>query len=449
MATLTQKRKISEFTGVAAVVLCSLALGKYVELYPTFQSLNEGVFIDFMKDLTEGNMTLSKVDLFLSSYALPLIMNVMNALLLLAYASIFGFLMDFVLFFRWKNILRLDEKVLLAPFKEEVFFLLRLYISALCIEFSSMFYYVSMWLYLAVTMVYIGFLHYKSSLLNHLKKTMVWTRLIILPAAVLFLLICVQGENENVAVFASIILLFVLIIEFAIVLFTLAAAALHSNFKSAQIGKEKIRHIFADQPDDYWLKKSELAKFIQQRNKANFRTAFYLLTILLLSIYLYFFFHVLYGGHKFDFVNQLVEFMFIFTFFVTLRFASRSYEIIKAFITDISDKGGKKTSLDGKDRLILAIRSLVEIAVLTAVIRTSYMLVHEKAHVHNLLEPLSFGTMVIHQLFHGIAAMAFNVSYSADDSLLLQFIHIVQLLVSLSLITLSIASYLSYKGTNK
>lgn len=146
-----------------------------------------------------------------------------------------------------------------------------------------------------------------------------------------------------------------------------------------------------------------------------------------------------------EFTSSIKNVLSIFTFFVTLRFSARAFEIVKAFIGDVLAKGPKRTSLDGMDRLSLAIHSLLEMVLLVTVIRIGYTLAFEADYLEQMLEPVSLFSMTLQQFFASIAAAAFNISYSMNDPFLFQAVHIVQLLVSLSLITLSIASYLSYK----
>ncbi|OJH20705.1 hypothetical protein BLX88_00475 [Bacillus obstructivus] len=206
----------------------------------------------------------------------------------------------------------------------------------------------------------------------------------------------------------------------------------------------------------------KLSNIIIIRNRQNLLISIYLILSLILSIFIFWFFYY-FLNIDFEHLNltQFKKFLLAFSLIILTRFVSRSYEIIIAFVRDITDKKSKKSSLDGKDRMILAIKSLIEITVTVAVIRASfelYLIVHELYYCNSLscspeqtiiIEPVSFLGFIAKNLFISIATMGFNISFPDNEKIIYQFIHIIQLIVSMSLITLSITTYISFDSEGK
>lgn len=187
--------------------------------------------------------------------------------------------------------------------------------------------------------------------------------------------------------------------------------------------------------------KNQKTKWIVDRNHFN----------LLNSCVLIFLFVVLASINSIiTFANQQTLYLIIFIL-VFVRLISRSIEIGVSFYKDvISPSHFKNTFLDGSNRINLAIISLLEITILVALL---YM-VGELYRQPSLILSTEFLGMFfeflyffILSLFKSLAIAIFNFSFTGgietyrllDIALLM--IHLIQVTISIILITLSIANY--------
>ncbi|MDT0192384.1 hypothetical protein [Exiguobacterium sp. BG5(2022)] len=132
-----------------------------------------------------------------------------------------------------------------------------------------------------------------------------------------------------------------------------------------------------------------------------------------------------------------------------IRLTYRSSEICRAFYFDLIDRKLPQSFLNGKNRIMLAMKSLVEIILLCAAIYLSY---------ETFRGSLTFFT-TIKTIGYSLTTSLFNVSYpglligtegvkdvwkgNVYDVILL-LTHIIQIITSFVLITMSIAGYLNF-----
>lgn len=130
----------------------------------------------------------------------------------------------------------------------------------------------------------------------------------------------------------------------------------------------------------------------------------------------------------------LVILMFVMScplidYLVLIRFISRTIEINVSFILDIVEKK-KSSSLNKYERILLAFGSLLEEAALFSGI---YLILDlDKCHA----------------ILAGLYSFILNRYECEECNVLFQYLSVYQVFSSLVLITLSFASYISYKDTN-
>lgn len=143
------------------------------------------------------------------------------------------------------------------------------------------------------------------------------------------------------------------------------------------------------------------------------------------------------------------DLLFCFIFF---RVSSRCIEIIFAFYKDVvrtkTSKHNSKINLNYKsssllrgNRISLAIHSYVEVIIL-------FTIIYYLSYWNTKLGFISlFGESVkfIDFLFYSFSISAFNVSFIQEGSNLLHYFHTLQILTSLTLVVLSLASYIGSK----
>ncbi|WP_240514739.1 MULTISPECIES: hypothetical protein [Bacillus] len=151
-------------------------------------------------------------------------------------------------------------------------------------------------------------------------------------------------------------------------------------------------------------------------------------------------------------ISYMKNLLFIIYIFIFLRLLSRSTEICIAFYQDIiAKKSLKNTLLTGTDRISLAIKSIIEIFFTVAtlsIIETIYSndllsILREQHDISQLVK------LIIFSFSNSIATSLFNISFPGVThkvtilALSHQLIHIMQVITSLTLITLSIANYIN------
>lgn len=197
---------------------------------------------------------------------------------------------------------------------------------------------------------------------------------------------------------------------------------------------------------EYRITSERQAKVIDSRNRKNLYFSFAPLVGLV----------VLFILDKGIFTSPILIFK-VFFGVVSFRLISRSWEIGHSFYNDIKpDTKIKNSNLSNSERIGLVLKSLVEIVLLCSVIYTLVYLLIEK-DISNLPEYYFNG------LTHSLATSAFNVSFPYDilsnikvDSkfylniengvfwswlTIIQIVHLIQLGMSIVLISLSITSY--------
>ncbi|MEM5635133.1 hypothetical protein AAHB55_25795 [Bacillus cereus] len=146
------------------------------------------------------------------------------------------------------------------------------------------------------------------------------------------------------------------------------------------------------------------------------------------------------------------SFLFIIYIFIFLRLLSRSTEICISFYQDIiAKKSLKNTLLTGTDRISLAIKSIVEI-IFTVATLSIIEILYSNNLLNTLREQHDFAQLLKLTIFsfsNSIATSLFNISFPGVThnvtllTLSHQLIHIMQIITSLTLITLSIANYIN------
>ncbi|MBT2580734.1 hypothetical protein J7E43_25755 [Bacillus sp. ISL-8] len=151
-------------------------------------------------------------------------------------------------------------------------------------------------------------------------------------------------------------------------------------------------------------------------------------------------------------LSYMKNLLFIIYIFIFLRLLSRSTEICIAFYQDIiAKKSLKNTLLTGTDRISLAIKSIIEIFFTVATLSIIEILystdllntLKEQHDIAQLVKLITFS------FSNSIATSLFNISFPGTThnitllTLSHHLIHIMQVITSLTLITLSIANYIN------
>jgi hypothetical protein len=187
------------------------------------------------------------------------------------------------------------------------------------------------------------------------------------------------------------------------------ALAVSQDFWWAKRFKARIKQFEPDQ-----FRRSSLKRYVQDNNTVNFWTS----TALATSLFLV---HV-------TAPNPLLYQVLLAA--AVIRLVSRSFEIAYAFGLDVLQKSENTTGLDKFERIKLALVSYVEIFVYSA---AAYLaLPTTKSPLEAITLSLNVGTLT-------------NVGFAFPDraSLLCHNIVFIQVFTTLSLVVLSLASYLS------
>lgn len=133
----------------------------------------------------------------------------------------------------------------------------------------------------------------------------------------------------------------------------------------------------------------------------------------------------------------------IVVIFLLLEIIQRGVEISIAFYLDIKESQPKTSNLSNSDRLMLAIKSMIEISLISLSIR---LLILDFENVESI-----FNTIL-----QSFSVGLFNVSYSDKavenidglQQLIISFTHFSQVIISVLLLTMAIAKYLSNDKNN-
>lgn len=147
----------------------------------------------------------------------------------------------------------------------------------------------------------------------------------------------------------------------------------------------------------------------------------------------------------------LEKYLFIMSVLTFVKLLSRSSEIVYSFYNDIvNEDDWRNTFLSRGDRIALAIKSLIEIIVLSSLV-TSIVLAYGNIGTimnYNSDELVKLVVFYLTVLMRSISISLFNISFSLELTfngflaLFLANIHLIQLITSAILITLSIAGYM-------
>ncbi|MEK5488186.1 MULTISPECIES: hypothetical protein [Lysinibacillus] len=171
---------------------------------------------------------------------------------------------------------------------------------------------------------------------------------------------------------------------------------------------------------------NERARIIKRRNSMNLYISFYITVIVFATALL-----LLKVSN-----DYFLKFLIMSLLFISTRFLMRGYEILKAFIADVISDRIKSSSLNSMDRILLIIKSLIEIAFLSFIVKVTYY------YLVNDLSSSSIEVKNIINLFLGsFATQLFNVSYSLDQGIFFGIIHIIQIIISSCLILFCFALY--------
>ncbi|MGE6707869.1 hypothetical protein [Exiguobacterium artemiae] len=202
--------------------------------------------------------------------------------------------------------------------------------------------------------------------------------------------------------------------------------------------------IYESEPVSRSKTSKKLADIIKFRNQKNLLVSILFVFLVVIVFYLY------------DSKNNLVLLWTTFFWMFFYRFISRSIEIAIAFFKDIRPESKlKRSQLDNNERIVLVVKSLSEIILLSTTLYMVILILMDvsKFNIFNLFFK-SFG--------HALATAIFNTSFpydvlnsikieNADYSfdfvvskiwvVMTQIIHLIQLIMSVVLVSLSITSY--------
>ncbi|WP_262685204.1 hypothetical protein [Paenibacillus baimaensis] len=184
-----------------------------------------------------------------------------------------------------------------------------------------------------------------------------------------------------------------------------------------------------------------LSQYIRFRNKTNLMLSF-LFAANALAVVL---FVLPYTSRKREAIVILLIILFS-------RLLSRTVEVGYAFSRDVLSSQPKGSALTGADRVRLAVTSIVEMAVTSSVV---YFLYGHLKKLGDVVKPFENGYALyaldafgdyLQALFGGVAIAVFNISYPmTEEFAFTMLVHLIQVLNSVILITLSIANYLNMK----
>ncbi|WP_257155272.1 hypothetical protein [Bacillus cereus] len=204
-----------------------------------------------------------------------------------------------------------------------------------------------------------------------------------------------------------------------------------NTFNSVRVSKKELQ--------------KEKTSYVQLRNQTNLLISVFTAIITLIIVITFTLISVI----ELSYIKNL---LFVIYTFVFLRLLSRCFEICIAFYQDIiAKKSLKNTLLTGTDRISLAIKSIIEI-IFTVATLSIIEILYGTDLLNILREQYDFVQLIkliIFSFSNSIATSLFNISFpgSTHNITLLtlshHLIHIMQVITSLTLITLSIANYIN------
>lgn len=391
-------------------------------------------------------------DQFVSDYLLPIIFILFEAVLFTFLVIAFNWLINsFVVSRLTKE--KASEKI--SIWRRFIALLCRvemIHVYRIVLVYSMIFLYSSneMKIYSMLWLVFYLFLTYwmKSSswvVHNRRKSWMINSVALGVPLVAAFFTVIIGSQYAHLewSYYYSLFMILLLIIEFGALILFMAVALLTSDFEHAKLGKQEI----ISTNDGHY--EQRLGNYITSRNHRNLSVSIYLFIVFVLFIL---------GSSGYNFVFRpsgdldeqiiLKSGLWSFVLLALARLLSRSIEIVHSFVKDITSKSEKSSNLDGKDRMLLAIKSLGEITFLATIIRGSYTLVQAvieyEIDMNDMMNSKFIVELISNSFFVSIATAGFNISFDTKEDFVEKIVHITQLIVSVSLITLSIATYISF-----
>lgn len=251
----------------------------------------------------------------------------------------------------------------------------------------------------------------------------------------------------------SIILPLIIIFSFGIAFFIRNfLKILIQEYHSSNISKKFIYKSLINQEIKLNTKVKNIAPLINIRNEITKwvvgRNLFNLLNAILLLLVFGSIFIVIFALDNEELLKKYLVIMFILIF---IRLFSRSSEIIYSFYKDIViESYWRNTFLSKGDRIALAIKSLMEIIILSS-LATAIIIGYGKIDIiieYNFRDLLKLIVSYITVFMRSISISLFNISFPLElgfkniESIFLNVIHLIQVVTSAVLITLSIAGYM-------
>ncbi|WP_215148780.1 hypothetical protein [Exiguobacterium sp. s91] len=209
--------------------------------------------------------------------------------------------------------------------------------------------------------------------------------------------------------------------------------------------KESILTTFKNEILDRNQTSNILGNVILKRNKSNLHIAIVLLiSTLVIELYFYETSYSHYG-----FIKYFRECLYILIF---LRLMLRSTEIGLAFYYDLKSSKIKSSNLSSSKRITLAITSICEVVLLSSAM---YFLQETELQIMNSYLEILY--IFIEQIKYALSVAIFNASFPEThfklsiiyNLSLNNVVHITQILLSIILISLSIANYSSKSSNNR
>lgn len=232
------------------------------------------------------------------------------------------------------------------------------------------------------------------------------------------------------------------------------------DFKEAFKEKNIIKEQAIEQKLSVLDLKTKLTNLVIRRNNYNFYYSLFICLVFvfvlgILSIDEVYTFKGLIKNEK----EAVIKTYIIFSIgIIFIRFISRAIEIGLAFYYDVikNQTNGRNTFLNGTNRTVLAIYSILELAILSGYIylQNTIYINQEFLISANVFTFSSLLYMLILSIMKAVAVNIFNISYNGDiifiglRNLINYFVHIVQVIISVILITLSVANYINLPRTN-
>lgn len=221
-------------------------------------------------------------------------------------------------------------------------------------------------------------------------------------------------------------------------------ARLLDNLKLTNESYNEIFNFYCLTPLPYKQIKQNKTENVKFRNKSNLLIS---MGILILFVIFYLVFRY-YCGVPFSNLFLKVAFIFIF-----IRLTLRSIEICFAFYNDIKPSiKTKGTYLSGSERITLAIKSIIELIILSTLLYTIHesLSIYHNSYIEFLLK---FSNVLPTSFLNAVAISIFNISFEhtitfTNFEIFIALTHLIQIISSVTLISISIASYLNLPKQN-